>query len=195
MPSEQLEITCKEYQPIGSIKLGLALCNENDGGDLKFNVVFISHYRPEMFGPEASSLQQHIESCQKHLFRFCCSYVRDHALSFAVITKTREPELQVAEKTYYTDLANNISLHFVYADKVEKELDSYSAGLSSDLVIHPGSTLGFELFAVGKKVIFGATLDPTLVNAWGVAHYVDSLPDDVKTEGELYPGRFSQTMR
>jgi hypothetical protein len=135
-----LEITCKEYQPIGSIKLGLALSNQKDGRGPQFDVAFISHYRPEMFGSETPSLQQHIESCQRRLLNFCCSYLQDQALSFTVITKTRDPELQVAEQEYYTNLSDNIPLHSVYADKGGRALDSYSAGLSSDLVIHPGST-------------------------------------------------------
>ena len=175
-----LDIRCKEYRPIGSIKLGLALAQEAIKAHQAFDLAFISHYRPEMFGAKSSSLQQHIECCQRRLFEFCCQYVRNRNLSFCVITKTREPEAQFAERAYYTRLADDVSLHFVCADKAAKELDSYLAGLSSSLIIHPGSTLGFELFAAGKKVILGATIDPELIRAWGVEHYVDRLPDSVK---------------
>ncbi len=175
-----LDIRCKKYRPIGSIKLGLALEQDAIKPRQAFDLAFISHYRPEMFGAKSSSLQQHIECCQRRLFEFCCRYVRNYNLSFCVITKTREPEARFAEQAYYTRLAKDVSLDFICADKAEKELESYLAGLSSSLIIHPGSTLGYELFAAGKKAILGGTIDPELIRAWGVEHYVDRLPDSIK---------------
>ena len=71
---------------------------------------------------------------------------------------------------------------FVTADKGDHELDPYLAGLASSLVIHPASTLGFELFAAGKKVLFGASADSALIHQWGIQHYFDALPDLVKLE-------------
>ncbi|MDP6415825.1 MAG: hypothetical protein QGG54_12505, partial [Gammaproteobacteria bacterium] len=52
-----LEIQCKSYHPVGSIKLGLALAEEAITVHQAFDLAFISHYRPEMFGAKSSSLQ------------------------------------------------------------------------------------------------------------------------------------------
>ncbi len=66
------------------------------------------------------------------------------------------------------------------------------AGLASGLVIHPASTLGFELLAAGKKVVLGATVHPELIQAWGIKHYVDALPDSVKLKAESNETDFFQ---
>ncbi|MDP6095834.1 MAG: hypothetical protein QGG67_07600 [Gammaproteobacteria bacterium] len=185
-------IRCGEYLPIGSIKLGLALAQIKDAAHQTFDFAFISHYRPDMFDPRLSPLQLLIEANQKYLFQLCCRYARTRTLTFAVITKTREPQVQLAEQEYYKQLAGELPLHFISADKAEKELDSYLAGLASGLVVHPGSTLGFELFAAGKKVLLGATIDPELIQAWGIEHYVDELPSSVKLKAGRSDADFFQ---
>jgi surface carbohydrate biosynthesis protein len=173
-------IRCRQYQPIGSVKLGLALVEEKDKPHQAFDLAFISQYRPSMFERSSAPLESWMEANQKYLFQLCCRYAQARTLTLAVITKSRESQAQLAEQEYYKRLASGLPLHFVGADKAKRELDSYLAGLASDLVIHPASTLGFELLATGKKVVLGATVNPNLIQAWGIKHYVDALPDSVK---------------
>lgn len=169
-------IHCKIYQPIGSIKLGLSLTQGGAFNQETFDLAFISHYRPSAFHHSATILDQLIEENQNYLFGACVKYARKTTLKLAVILKSREPAAQEAERRYYQRLSRDVALHFTIADKARKELASYSTGLASDLIIHPGSTLGFELLGAGKKVIFGGTATPNLIKEWGVIHHVDSLP-------------------
>jgi surface carbohydrate biosynthesis protein len=185
-------ISCRQYQPIGSVKLGLALVEEKDRPHQAFDLAFISQYRPSMFEHRPSLLELRMETNQKYLFQLCCRYAQAHTLTLAVITKSREPQTQLVEQEYYKRLASGLPLHFVYADKTQRELDSYLAGLASGLVIHPASTLGFELLAAGKKVVLGATVHPELIQAWGIKHYVDALPDSVKLKAESNETDFFQ---
>jgi surface carbohydrate biosynthesis protein len=173
-------ISCRQYQPIGSVKLGLALVEEKDRPHQAFDLAFISHYRPNMFEHRPALLELLMEANQKYLFQLCCRYTQGRTLTLAVITKTRESPVQLAEQEYYKRLASGFPLHFVCADKAKRELDSYLAGLASGLVIHSASTLGFELLAAGKKAVDGATVNPEFVQTWGMEHYVDALPDCVK---------------
>jgi len=175
-----LGIHYKEYRPIGSVKLGLALSNKKDEPHQAFDLAFISHYRSSLFGDEAPWRHQLVEANQKYLFNLCCRYAENLTLTMVVIMKARTPQVRLAEEEYYKSLAAEFPVHFVCADKAKRELDSYFAGLASGLVIHSASTLGFELLAAGKKVILGATVNPKLIEAWGIEHYVDALPDSVK---------------
>ena len=175
-----LGIHYKEYRPIGSVKLGLALSNKKDGPCQTFDLAFISHYRSSLFGNEAPRGHQLIEANQRNLFRLCCRYAESLTLTIVVIIKARTPQVRSAEEMYYKNLAGEFPVHFVHSDKAKRELDSYFAGLASGLVIHSASTLGFELLAAGKKVILRATVNPKLIEAWGIEHYVDALPDSVK---------------
>ena len=175
-----LDIHCNEYRPIGSVKLGLALAEEKDRPHQAFDLAFVSHYRSKMFGDEAPQLHHLIEASQRNLFRLCCRYAKSFTLTMVVIMRARTPEERQAEEEYYKRLSDEFPVHFVCADKAKRELDSYFAGLASGLVIHSASTLGFELLAAGKKAILGATVNPSLIEAWGIEHYVDALPDSVK---------------
>ena len=175
-----LDIHYKEYRPIGSVKLGLALSEGKDRPDQAYDLAFVSHYRSSLFGDEAPRLHQLVEANQRNLFRLCCRYAESLTLTMVVIMKARTPRVQSAERIYYKNLAGELPVHFIYTDKAKKELDSYFAGLASGLVINSASTLGFELLAAGKKVIFGATADPNLIKEWDIEHYVNSLPDSIK---------------
>ena len=187
---ESLNLNCQVYQPVGSVKLGLALERWKQSNPTVYDLAFISHYRPEMFGDNCSSIQSRIEHCQRWLFVATVEYAQKNKLEIVVLLKTREHKLQAAEKHYYEQLAAKLPIRFIVADKAEGELDTYIAGLSSSLVIHPGSTLGFELFAAGKKVIFGASIDPGLIDMWGVQPYFDILPSAVQLPVDCEKNRF-----
>ena len=176
----RLDISCRKYLPIGSVKLGLALSAECRTDHHSNDIAFISMYRPTMFKQNCTQVERLLERNQRRLFSSCVDYVKDADSEVAVIIKSRNHTDQIAEQHYYMNLANHKQLHFVTSDKGSNELDSYFAGLSSAIVIHSGSTLGFELFGAGKKVILGATADPELVNAWGISEYVNILPECTK---------------
>ena len=175
-----LGIHYKEYRPIGSVKLGLALSDKKDEPHQAFDLAYVSHYRSSLFGDEVPWLHQLVEANQRYLFNLCCRYAENLTLTMVVIMRARTPKARLAEEEYYKRLATEFPVHFVCADKAKRELDSYYAGLASGLVIHSASTLGFELLAAGKKVVLGATVNPRLIEAWGIEHYVDALPDSVK---------------
>ena len=173
---------CREYRPTGSVKLGLALKKYSKSTERPFDLCFVSHYRPELFFEETSLLFQKIEQCQRMLFKHLVDYASANDLSLVVICKTRELSLQDMERNYFASISQSTPFEFVRSDKGEHEFDSYLKGLASGLIVHPASTLGFELFAVGKKVLFGASATISLINDWGIGHYFDALPDLVKLQ-------------
>jgi surface carbohydrate biosynthesis protein len=188
----QLAIKCETYRIIGSLKLGFALLQSPAEQFPHFDFAFISHYRPEMESEGCSRIQSRIKQCQQRLFSFLCEHAAQRNLSTTVILKTRAPDAQQKEQEYFLRLSRGYAISFVSADKAGRELDSYYAGLSSTIIVHPGSTLGFELFAAGKKVLFGAGIDPKLISSWGVDFYFRRLPDLVSLSSSCDQAEFDR---
>lgn len=181
---KDLQITSRRYLPIGSIKLSLALEKAKNLEVDSEIVSFISHFRPGLAAQNSSMIEKMINENQQLLFKLTGDFVRSKSLRLRIISKVRNPEMRHLEREYFESLIPNMSLEFITAYQGPRELDSYVAGLTSKLIVHPGSTLGFELLGAGKKVLCGATIDKDLVEAWGVSHYMDTLPTCCK----LAPG-------
>jgi surface carbohydrate biosynthesis protein len=185
------KITCRTYIPIGSVKLGIALEEFSLNSKNKFDICFISHYRPEMYSQNAQALYKKIDHAQRTLFSHIKRYADDRGLSVAVCSKTRDPVLQISERKYFDNIFGNQKFSFIKADKNTNEFNTYYSALASDLIIHPASTLGFELYSAKKKVLFGANNSDNLLTDWGIDHYFSHLPDAIKLNSYSYE-EFSQ---
>jgi surface carbohydrate biosynthesis protein len=183
---KSIRVRCRQLQPTGSVKLGLALIESRKNRHPCFDLCFISHYRPELIACDRPPLFRLIDENQKFLFQSLSYYASSHNLSLAVVCKTRETKLQTAEKTYFTNISQTKSFEFIHTDNGANEFNSYLAALSSDLIVNPASTLGFELFSAGKMVLFGASTDPALIQLWGIQHYFNALPTLVKLISHNY---------
>ena len=172
---KMISVTHQEYIPIGSVKLGLFL-QQHLPKDNIWDLAFCSHYRPELVKTNASPLFRLIEESHRHLFRLTCQYARINNRSIAVLSKTREPKLQKLEEIYFHNLAGGYPFHFILADKSENEFATYQGAFSSRLVINLCSTLGYEAFGAGRKVLFGASYNQKLLEQWGVVQYYQNLP-------------------
>jgi surface carbohydrate biosynthesis protein len=180
-----LSIPCRDYLPIGSVKLGIALAQFREAEKQFYDLCFISHYRPELFSNNAPVHLKKIERAHHYLFKNLVDYALGQNLSLAVASKTREFDLQNTELDYFRSIAGEFDFQFIRGDKSAHEFDTYRAGLASDLVVDLSSTLGFELLSAGKKVLFGASQEPSLITEWGISHYFDTLPDAVKLKSSL----------
>jgi surface carbohydrate biosynthesis protein len=182
---QELNITTDAYHALGSVKLAIAWEKWQGQGKNTRDISFISHYRPNLF-LDQSSISKKIESCQHELFQSCCAFAKSRKLNLTVISKMRGPSIEVdAERSYYENLADGFPLQFITSPMGDQELNSYFAGFESRLVITPGSTLGFELFSSGTKVLFGATAVIDFVNSWGVKHYFERLPPLVRLSSKF----------
>jgi len=183
---ETVGAQCQNYQAVGSVKLGLALEQRDPLDNTTYDLCFISHYRPEFFYENASDLFRKIEEAQRSLFNKLVSYASNNNLSVVVLSKTRESRLQHREFEYFKTIADKVSFEFVRGDKEAREFDTYQAALSSRLIVHLASTLGFEMFSAGMRVLFGASQDKALLTTWGIEHYFDALPEFVKLNSDLW---------
>lgn len=174
---QTIGVTCEQYLPVGSVKLGIALAIENPIVFPQSDICFISNHRSEANPANFSSLDRRLSSIGETIFRFTSKYAQQHGFTLRVLAKSREPQWQDKEYAYYTSLADGYPFDFVRADKQIREFVTYQALFSSQTIVHVGSTLGFEAISLGKQCLFAAPMDPHLIAHWGVAHYYEELPD------------------
>jgi surface carbohydrate biosynthesis protein len=173
---KDLQITSRRYLPIGSIKLALALDAIDDPENHDNSVSFISHFRPSLVYKDCSVLEKLINQNQELLLKSTGNFVKRKSLQLNIILKSRNEHDQQIECAYFKSVMPEVSFFFITSDKGSQELNSYIAGLRSRLIVHPGSTLGFELLGAGKKVLCGATINKDFVQTWGISRYIDTLP-------------------
>ena len=180
--------------PIGSVKMGIVMAQTQKQLDDNhtYDLCFISHYRPDLIHSVQDNLLSQIERNQRLIFSHLCSYARSRKLSVAILSKTRDHFSQDEERSYFSDIADGVNFTFIRADKKAGEFNTYYAGLVSTLIIHPTSTLGFEFLGAGKRVLFGASANPSLPSAWGIEIHFDLIPDYLKLNNDSAEEFFSK---
>ena len=171
-----LGVHSRQYLPVGSIKLGYALSDPAPPRFAYVDLCFISTHRPGQVEATLPPLERAIEAASNLLFMHSWKYAQKYGLTLRVVAKSREPHRHDKERRHYQTLCSNYPFDFVAEIKSSCELDTYHALLVSDIVINTGSTLGFEALAAGKKVLFGASMNPQLIKDWGVSNYFDQVP-------------------
>ena len=181
-----LNINCQAYWPIGSVKLGIAMSKEPTENDFQSSdICFISSHRPKDQG-ESSAISDRINDVDQILFVYSIRFARRSNLTIKVLGKARENKWQRKELAHYKKLAGGYPFDYITTDKNAREFASYHALLNSELTIHCGSTLGFEALSVGKKVLFGATMDMAFINDWGVRYYYLDMPRQIRLQKDSF---------
>ena len=142
---KDLQITSRRYLPIGSIKLALALDTIGNPENHDNSVSFISHFRPEADEQNVSIINKMINDNQQLLFKLTGDFVKRKSLQLNIILKSRNEHDQQIECAYFKAVVPDVPLFFSTSNKESQEFNSYITGLRSRLIVHPGSTLGFEL--------------------------------------------------
>ena len=182
-----LQIPSREYVPVGSLKLGFVLSDPTPPMFAYVDLCFISNHRPGQAETTLLPLERAIEAASNLLFMHSWEYAQKYGLTLRVVAKSREPHRHDKERQHYQTLCRNYPFDFVTEIKSSRGLDTYHALLVSDIVINNGSTLGFEALAAGKKVLFGASMNPQLIKDWGVSAYFDQVPGFMCIQQEDFP--------
>ena len=181
-----LNIRVQEYLPIGSVKLGMAMSEEQTSSYEHVDICFISSYRAEKKYAKKLAISRRIEDIEQLLFLHSIKFARQSNLSVRVLGKAREDKWQRLELIHYEKLADGFPFEYVRTDNELSEYESYYGLLSSGLSINCGSTLGFEGLSAGKKVLFGATMDVKFIDDWGVGFYYLDIPQLISLQQESF---------
>ena len=180
-------ITIKDFHPVGSVKLGIAYERFQNIPETKdHDLVFISQFRPTAGfldrDADSNALDSQINSCQRRSFELLRDFAERNDRQITILSKTRGPEDYPLEINYFTELANGLDFNYIEGDKDERDFSTYFSCFSSKLIITLNSSLGFELLAAGKKVLFCGAGIQNFIDHFDVRPYFDSLPREVKLE-------------
>jgi len=168
-----------KYYPVGSLKLGIFLSSiyrkktEKKRG---FVICFISQYVPEIAKSSDRKSVKYMESFR----RMCEVLVHFSKNKDVIIDVAMRSELVSAgyqeELNFFRESLD--SCNVVFHANEHSQMHSYQKGLDADLVLGFHSTLLYELFGVGKKVILFGQVDPELVSMLGCKSMFDNMPNE-----------------
>ena len=165
---KKLNVKYKTFHSVGSLKLGLFLkkCTDTTNN----GICFISDY-------ESPKNQFNIERVSRHRQVFsnliAWNNVNIHQIKVAM-RSNRTNEIFYDETKFFNDIG--------HAELIERtEFSSYQTGYDSSIIISTLSTLGYELFCTGKKVLFcGLTAsNDGFSEKQGIDYIMHKLPDIV----------------
>jgi surface carbohydrate biosynthesis protein len=172
----------QEIIPLGSLALGIALALPPTSPLPPADICFISSYRPAPHGKISTTESQLLVTTHRILFLLVVEFAATNGFRVRVITKAKTPDQLHLETAYFTELAPKKKIDFVVSDRNLNPFNSYYGAMSSRLIICDHSTLGFELFGIGYRVLFGSSISPELLSMIGIEDYFSELPTLVKLE-------------
>ncbi len=184
----QYQIPYKRCVSSGSLPLGI-FCSKNPIAREAGKLVFVSSYRLIFDHLEGESGENMYAKAQarahSRIFRHALRYALDSEMELVVVAKGKvrfKGEHFHEEKQYFDQLSGGKS--FTLSSTVKDTLGSYRQALTGEFIVGLDSTLLYEVFSVGAKVLFCWGADEYLLNrAQSLTEY---LPTQVLLEDINY---------
>ena len=168
-----------EYNSVGSIKMNMFLSSYL--GDINEyisnkNICFISQYRHQMLDSEKESWGSKFFGYSKDLFIDVVVWSKANNYKLSVAMAYRESDVNFDnEMKYYKDAVDCSDVYF--SPNIPEEFTSYKICANSEILVTMDSTLGFEMFGYGKKVLFCGAISDNYLNIRGSAGLFEKIPD------------------
>ena len=185
------KVQVKKYIPAGSLKLGLFLdrCNgkilENSG------ICFISQYREGNINSINFEVQRFVE-LSKNVYALMKNYCLESNYNCIVaMGSEKNMERYNKEVNFFQKDFDSKSVRLIPNNK--KQLKSYETAYSSEVLVAMDSTLSFEMFGCGKKILFCEATDPVFVKKRGMAMAYAKMPKEILLDA-MTPQAFKKKM-
>ena len=177
-------LNCDDLRPVGSLRNSIYLDeirresgNVEDGPE----IVFISQWKRGLMLNPQSRIYKLINIGHRKTFQAVQKYATAHSMSLGIVlrnTRDQDDDMLQQEK-YFVEAAGTVDLMFLRG--LDDLLDSYKHAYSAKLVVNFLSTLGYEVFGAGKRVLFSVGLGggEMFISEWGVRELVEELPSHV----------------
>ena len=171
-----LNVPYKELHQVGSIKLSLFLSQlpENNNEN---SICFISQYIHSL----EISRSQIARDCilrMEAIFRNLLNCSNSKKINIVMRNSRKNLDFK-NEKDFYLNLSKNANL----IENDERNFTSYKVAFSSSIIIAMDSTLAFEMFGSGKRVLFcDLAKDKLFVNRKGVNFLFKKIPNELVLE-------------
>ncbi len=188
-------IKLKQYIPSGSLKLGLFLSKyrkiqskENTSESDKIDsarfrntaICFISQYRYGMVN-SSDPVNQKFVKLSSDSYALTALYCLKNECNCVVAMTSDRDEGKYKHEVQFFKSAFDISKSFIYFIPNEKSLlKSYETAYSSEAIVSINSTLCFEMFGCGKKVLFCLLSDLySDKSSFYITKLLEKMPDEV----------------
>jgi surface carbohydrate biosynthesis protein len=185
------EVQVKKYIPTGSLKLGLFLnkCNgkflENSG------ICFISQYRYGVINSADYICQRFVE-LSENVYNLTKNFCMENNYNCKVaMVSEKNMERYNKEVNFFQKAFDSKSVQLIPNNK--KQLKSYETAYSSEVLVAMDSTLSFEMFGCGKKILFCEATDPVFVKKRGVEMAYAKMPKEIVLDA-MTPQAFKKKM-
>ena len=162
----------REYISAGSLVYGLYKKNLIEVKSNKYDVCFISQLNFSIDDPYMKMLNEHLDSILLNLIKICKELSLSLAIQMRYEPNTPDYLLElnrvtaIDTKSFAKIIPNNFA-----------DFEGYKSSTQSNIIVTVHSTLGFEMLGIGKKVLFGASIDDyALARFWGALENFNKLP-------------------
>jgi surface carbohydrate biosynthesis protein len=159
-------ISHKRCEVGGSLALGI-FCSERAVTRTANHLVFVSSYRVgfDRLDLETPTNRYTLAQVKAHkkIFEYSLRYAEESRANLTVLAKgkvSHKGQHFEEEKSYFECLANG--KEYTFTSTIKDSVDAYHHALSAELIVGLDSTLLYEAFSVGSKVLFG----------WGADQYL-----------------------
>jgi surface carbohydrate biosynthesis protein len=185
-------VSVLEYKPIGSLKMGIYLSEHfKDIKKLhaKNKICFISQYRHNMLDSELKPWYSKFTGYSKEIFADIVKWSEVNNYEVSVVMANGEFDKDFNHELTYFKQTVDCSMVKFYPN-VRKKFSSYKRCIDSNILVTMDSTLGFEMFGYGKKILFCGAMNDYFANIRGSVELFERVPEFAmlrEVESEIKP--------
>jgi surface carbohydrate biosynthesis protein len=173
------EANVKKYYPVGSLKMGIfisSIYKPMQKSKITKNICFISEYADVEANAVGVLYAKRILAYQT-TYRLLARFSQENNININVAIRS---EFGTKEHQNELDFFENIfsCSNVTYYANDKANMSSYQLGMDSDLVVSFDSTLLFELFGAGKKILCGGCADRDIVNMQNSKNQYEFMPSE-----------------
>ena len=177
-------VKCHDIRPVGSLRNSIYLATnqaQKNDQEVSPRLVFISQWKRGLCVNPESNLFKAWNEGHRKTFQSVHRYAKENSIKLDVVLRNTFDHVDNMEqqRKYFFEAAQTTEINF-FSSKND-ELASYRPTYEGDIIVHFLSTLGFEVFGYGKKVLccIGLGGGKPFIEEYGVQELIEELPSEV----------------
>ena len=178
------QLKCHDIRPVGSLRNSIYLATnqaQKNDQEVSPRLVFISQWKRGLCENPESNLFKAWNEGHRKTFQSVHRYAKENSIKLDVVLRNTFDHVDNMEqqRKYFFEAAQTTEINF-FSSKND-ELASYRPTYEGDIIVHFLSTLGFEVFGYGKKVLccIGLGGGKPFIEEYGVQELIEELPSEV----------------
>jgi surface carbohydrate biosynthesis protein len=189
------KVKIEKYIPTGSIKMAAFVSKYNNwisNCNKKKQVCLVSQFRVSML-KNKDQLQNDFHKILKQIYLYLVIWSDKRNVKLVIaLFYNHDVQAHKDELNFYQEGLENYT-HIEYAANKHTEMFSYKLGIESEVVVGIDSTLSYELFGYGCKLLNCVGADKDFLHRWGSVGNISKMPKLVLLE-QLKSNHFEEKM-